>query len=112
MMKGMAADCKEKEGATDADVDDMIAKNMPSTKPAKCLTACMMDQFGVVRMTTFKNIVNIWQYGWYSFQIADGKFSPEGLVEVAKLATENDEEKVKVAGEIADECKDVTDADR
>lgn len=48
MLKGMAADCKEKEGATDEDVDGMINKDIPTTKPAKCLNACMMDQFGVV----------------------------------------------------------------
>lgn len=48
MLKGMAAECKTKEGATDADVDDMVDKKLPSTKPAKCLNACMMEQFGVV----------------------------------------------------------------
>lgn len=49
MLKGMAADCKEKEGASDDDVDGMVNKAIPTTKPGKCLNACMMDQFGVVR---------------------------------------------------------------
>lgn len=44
--------------------------------------------------------------------MADGKFQPDGLVEVAKLATENDEQMVKTAKEIADECKTVADDDR
>lgn len=44
--------------------------------------------------------------------MADGKFQPDGLVEVAKLATENDEEMVKNAEEIANECKTVVDDDR
>lgn len=48
MLKGMAAECKEKEGATDADMDGMIAKEIPTSKTGKCLNACMMDQFGVV----------------------------------------------------------------
>lgn len=48
MVRGMAAECKEKEGASDAEVDDMVDKKMPSTKPAKCLNACMMEQFGIV----------------------------------------------------------------
>lgn len=50
MLKGMAADCKEKEGASDADVEEMINKKIPTNKPAKCLNACMMDQFGVVSL--------------------------------------------------------------
>lgn len=44
--------------------------------------------------------------------MVDGKFMPEGLVEVTKLATENDEEMVKVAQSLAEECKDVADDDR
>lgn len=44
--------------------------------------------------------------------MADGKFVPEGLVEVAKLATEDDEEMVKVVKEMAEVCKDVADDDR
>lgn len=45
-------------------------------------------------------------------QMADGKFQPEGLVEVAKLATENNEEMVKTVEEIANECRPVADSDR
>lgn len=37
---------------------------------------------------------------------------PEGLVEVAKLATEDDEQKVNMVKEISEECKDVTDDDK
>lgn len=47
-----------------------------------------------------------------SFKISDGKFVPEGLVEMTKLATENDEKMVKIGEEIAEECKTVEDADR
>lgn len=55
MVRGMAAECKEKEGASDAEVDDMIDKKMPTTQPGKCLNACMMDQFGIVRSSWFLN---------------------------------------------------------
>lgn len=43
--------------------------------------------------------------------MGDGKFIPEGLVEVSKMATE-DEQTVNLVTEIADECNNVTDADR
>lgn len=44
--------------------------------------------------------------------MADGKFVPEGFVEITKMATENDEKLVKVGEEIAEECKSVEDPDR
>lgn len=48
MIRGMAAECKEKTGASDAELEEMIDKNLPTTQPGKCLNACMMDQFGIV----------------------------------------------------------------
>lgn len=48
MIRGMASDCKEKEKATDKDVENMINKVKPTSKEAKCLNSCMMAQFGIV----------------------------------------------------------------
>lgn len=48
MLRGMASDCKTKEGASDDEVNGMINKELPTTQSAKCLNACMMEQFGVV----------------------------------------------------------------
>lgn len=47
-MKQMAADCIEKTGATEQDVNDMCDKKLPSTKTGKCLSFCMMHQFNCV----------------------------------------------------------------
>ena len=44
----MTKECQEQEGATPENVDDMLNKIKPSTKEAKCFTACVMEQFGVV----------------------------------------------------------------
>lgn len=43
--------------------------------------------------------------------MSDGKFVPEGLVEVTKLATENDEKIVEMATEVAEECRSTADDD-
>lgn len=48
MLKGMAADCIEKTGATDDDLNEMVAKKPPTTKSGKCLAFCMMNQFNCV----------------------------------------------------------------
>lgn len=48
MARGMASTCKESEGASDDEVDEMINKTEPTTMTGKCLNACMMEQFGVV----------------------------------------------------------------
>lgn len=44
----MAEDCINKTGASEQDVNDMCNKKPPTTKPGKCLTYCMMNQFNCV----------------------------------------------------------------
>lgn len=46
--RGMAEECKTKEGATEDDINSMIAFEFPKTKPAKCLHACMHESLGMV----------------------------------------------------------------
>lgn len=50
MIRAMASDCKTESLASDEDVENMIAKKMPETKPAKCLNACMMKLFNIVNI--------------------------------------------------------------
>lgn len=40
--------CKTQSGATDVDVKDLYEHSLPTTKPAKCLNACVMMKLGVV----------------------------------------------------------------
>lgn len=44
MIKSMAGDCIEKWNATEADVNEMLEKKLPSTRNGKCLSYCMMNQ--------------------------------------------------------------------
>lgn len=60
-----------------------------------------------------RKIKNNFIYAIYrvKIQIEGDKFKPEGMVEITKMATDNDEEKVKMAEEICAECSDVSDPD-
>lgn len=40
--------CKNLTNATDLDVKDLYERSIPTTKPAKCLNACVMMKLGVV----------------------------------------------------------------
>lgn len=44
----LMAECKTKEGAADADVQSLTAREHPSTHSGKCLSACIMETIGVV----------------------------------------------------------------
>lgn len=50
MFKGIANECAGKEGATAADVDEAMARKMPSTRSANCLQACIGETLGVVSL--------------------------------------------------------------
>ncbi|CAO1403010.1 unnamed protein product [Diamesa serratosioi] len=91
MFKGMAMKCKDQEKATDADLQTMVAKKALDTKTAKCLGACMLENFGL---------------------IVDGKMSKEGLMNYAKMMVDEDSEKLKVAEQICNDCAAISDADR
>uniref|UniRef100_A0A182QN26 Odorant-binding protein 13 n=1 Tax=Anopheles farauti TaxID=69004 RepID=A0A182QN26_9DIPT len=91
IMRGLAAECKNKEGASDDDVETFVEDKMPETRTQKCLAGCMQEQFG----------------------ISNGKeFQEDGFEEVAKMLLKGDEEKMKVAREIGNDCKDVKNDDR
>lgn len=91
MEKSMLTECKAKEGGTDADIENLMAREMPATQSAKCMNACMVETVGLVK---------------------NGKPSIEGAVELAKMAYDGDEKAMKIAKEIGTECASVADADR
>lgn len=41
--------CKDMVGANDADLKELQAKEVPTTKPGKCLRKCLFEEFNVVR---------------------------------------------------------------
>ncbi|XP_058823631.1 general odorant-binding protein 19d-like [Topomyia yanbarensis] len=91
MIRGLAQDCKASEGATDADVEDLVEDKMPETQVQKCFHSCMQQQFG----------------------ISDGKqFSKKGFVQISAMMFKKDEEKLNVAKEVAEECDGTANDDR
>lgn len=48
MFRNMSQECKEKEKATDVDVETMVNEKYPESQEGKCLMACMQEQFGIV----------------------------------------------------------------
>ncbi|XP_050078096.1 general odorant-binding protein 19d-like [Anopheles maculipalpis] len=91
MLRGLAAECKTKEGATDDDVEGFVSDKMPESRTQKCLAGCMQEQFGISNGKTFQE---------------------DGFIEIAKMLMKGDESKIEVAKEIAADCKDVTNDDR
>lgn len=48
MMKSTVKDCAAKEGASDADVQELFERKPPSSHPAKCTVACVGEISGMV----------------------------------------------------------------
>lgn len=87
----MARTCQKQEKSTDADLNELMKYEMPSTHSAKCLHACLLESVGL---------------------LVDGKPSVENAVHLARFASKNDPEMVKLTREIATECESTTDPDR
>lgn len=51
--KKMANDCAITEGATNDDLAEIFARQIPTTKSGKCIAACLGETIG---------IVSIWMY--------------------------------------------------
>lgn len=48
MLAQVVAQCKAQEGPSDADIQDAIDHKPPTSRPAQCFQACMMESFGIV----------------------------------------------------------------
>lgn len=111
----MAADCIEKTGATEDDVNGMCEKKTPSTKTGKCLAFCMMNQFNCVSINRIywkdnSSIDNV-SYGNLIFfpKINDkGEFQQEEFMDLMKMAVEN-ETMLAMCDEVSKKCVDTKD---
>lgn len=56
MAAQIAGTCKDKEGATDADLATFLARDAPATQSGKCLVACFLETIGIVSVSNFKEI--------------------------------------------------------
>lgn len=41
--------CKVQEGSTDADVQEIVSKEIPTARSGHCLNACIFEKSGLVR---------------------------------------------------------------
>lgn len=55
MVKQKIIECGKKEGASDAEVQSMMAHNPPTTHEGKCVGACVTEATGVVSIFPYYN---------------------------------------------------------
>lgn len=55
MMRMMVDKCGKREGASQEDIDLMIAKKPPITFKGKCIGACLAETAGIVNINTFQS---------------------------------------------------------
>lgn len=91
IMRQTANDCMGKEGAADGDLQEVLARKLPTTKGSKCIHACIQETMGFVK---------------------DNKFNSDGAIDIVTKVYNGDEKAVAFIKEIATECSAVTDADR
>lgn len=91
MAKQIIAECKGKEGATDADEAEVLARILPTTKTGKCIHACFAETVGFVQ---------------------GGKLNGDGMIEMAQKAFAGDDKAINVAKSVAADCGGISDADR
>ncbi|XP_039435070.1 general odorant-binding protein 19d-like [Culex pipiens pallens] len=89
--RNLAQSCKEREGASDGDVEGLITAVEPVTRVQKCLQSCVQQQHGV----------------------SDGRrFLKEGYLALMRVVVGTDQLRQRIVEEAADECIGVENEDR
>lgn len=96
----VAKHCKLQENATDADVEEMLKYEAPTTEEGSCLRACLFEMFGMVSSVGF-NQSSIIIFDFAYFQLSNDTLVEEainslsaasiddaGLAEASKNTTE------------------------
>lgn len=92
MMKSVANVCIKKEGASKSDLVDILSLEIPSTRVAKCFSACMLENIVVIR---------------------NGMFHKPGLLAIGNIAIDKDDkERRSTIKDIAEKCVSIHDNDR
>ncbi|XP_031634701.1 general odorant-binding protein 19d-like [Contarinia nasturtii] len=84
-------DCKEKESASDADVDVVINHEVPNSPTQNCLFACFYETLGVIQ---------------------DGKMSIDSLKTVILAKFSGDGNAITTINGLIDECATLNGSDR
>lgn len=90
LVNGVFTECKVKEGASDADLAEVVARKAPSTIGSKCIYACSQEAHGMVK---------------------DGKLMVADTIEIFSKGF--DDKKIIAAwSDVVTGCGGITDADR
>lgn len=76
--------CREKSGATSADVEALRNRKMPQTKSGKCFLECIFETVRILQ---------------------DGKFNKKGMVVIFSAPLAGDMSKISKLRELADVCE-------
>lgn len=85
--KKLIEGCQPKEGASDSDVNTLLNRDIPTTPAGKCLIACSYEAVGL---------------------LADGKFSQETAIEIAKTTYEGSEKALALVKDLGPNCGSIT----
>lgn len=113
----MAKECATKEGGSQTDVEELIAKKPASSKAGKCVRACLAETIGMVcsfDMVLYRYLKkNFWVlFVLFWLKVKDNHVDMENVAIVAAMAFDGNPSKIQVAKDLANECIDVTDEDR
>lgn len=90
-IKQIVGECKGKEGATDADEAEVLARKDPTTKGGKCIHACIGETLGLMQ---------------------GGKLNGDGMIDSVQKAFNGEEKAMNVIKQIVADCTSITDPDR
>ncbi|XP_026482315.1 general odorant-binding protein 28a-like [Ctenocephalides felis] len=76
--------CSAETGATEADIEGLLKKEVPTTPTGKCLINCIYKKIGLMK---------------------DGKYSSEGAIRTGGLLHDDDSEEMEKIKKMADACE-------
>ncbi|KAJ6643808.1 General odorant-binding protein 28a [Pseudolycoriella hygida] len=91
VLQMIIAECAEKEKATQADLEELMAHKPATSRTAKCHRACMHETFGTMK---------------------DNKFNSEGFLAMINMKYKGDAAKMKIAQDVTKDCENIADSDR
>lgn len=110
----MGEACRNKEGASEQDLQEFLMHQVPTTEVGKCFRACIMETLNVVGSGFWMNEKKKKQEFWfwlencYVFtfpsQLIDNKPNLENALKVASEGTNGNQQAIQLARELHEEC--------
>lgn len=116
MFMAFTEDCRKSSNATDADMNEILEGNVPTSQGAKCTITCVMKQFKIVsnltKISKIKSRKEIFRFlivfHLYLAQVNENEGKLELAVDtIVKLSEANgaDSKKVDLIRTVAEKCK-------